>query len=618
MTGPDAAWRDRAVSAEEAVAVIRPGERVFVGTACAAPSTLLLALEAAPNRPRGVRLLHVLLSGVLPASYARGASGFRHEAFIVGSEDRALVRSGRAEYVPVSLAQVPALIRTGRLPVDVALVQVSPPDVEGLCSLGVSVDVTRAAVDAADRVVAEVNPSMPRTRGDTLVPIEKLTRLVAVDGPVTEYVHQPIGDVGVRIARYVARVISDGSTLQIGLGRVPNEMLRYLRNRRDLGVHSDVITDALVDLVEAGVVTGTRKSVDAGKVVASWAMGTRRLYDLIDDDPRFELRPIDEVGAGAVIAAQWGMVSVTQAFAVDLTGQVCADEFGGELYGGVATQPDFHRGAALSPGGKPIVCLASRTDDGEPRIRSRLRGDEGVAIARSDVHYVITEYGVAYLFGRTMRERAVALVEVAHPDDRADLLTEAKRLGLVPDDQILHSRIAYPTDAERSVTLRDGTRLLLRPTRATDAEPMQDLFYALRPQDVYTRFFTQLASLSDKQAQHLCSVDYETEMAFVAVIGQDWERERIVAASAYYVDPATQLADFAVMVDPGWQRLGLGTAILRCTADYARAHGLRGFTADVLVSNTAVLSLLDALDARSTRRTVDGTYEMVLHFDAPE
>ena len=607
-------WRDRLCSAEKALAVIRPGDHVFVGTGCATPLTLLWTLEERLPPPPGVELVHVLLSGALPEKYLTGHSRFRHRLLFVGSGDRALVHSGRAYYVPVSLADVPDLMRTRRLPIDAALVQVSTPDADGLCSLGVSVDATRAAVDAADRVVAEINPNMPRTGRDTLVPVDKFDALVEVDAPITEYLHEPIGDIGVQIARYVARIIPDGSTVQIGLGRVANEMLRYLRNRRDLGIHSDVVTDAVVDLIDAGVVTGARKSIDPGVTTASWALGTRRLYDLIDDDPRFDLRPIDELCNPAVLAAQDRLVSITQAFAIDLTGQVCADEFGGELYGGVAAQPDFHRGAALSQGGKPIICLASRTEDAQPRIRPRLHANEGVTIPRSDVHYVVTEYGVAYLFGKALPERAAALMEIAHPDDREELLEEAKRLNLVPQEQLLRSRSAYPTGAETTITLNNGASVLLRPTRATDADHMQSLFYAMTERDVYTRFFVNLASLSDKRAQHLCSVDYHHEMAFVGVIGEDWEREEIVAGTAYYVDPKTRLADVAIMVHPAWQRLGLGTAILRRTAHYAREQGLRGFTADILCDNHAMLRTLDRLGLQTSKSAGSGAYEVVALF----
>ena len=283
-------WRERVATAADAVALVRPGDRVFIGTGCAAPVTLLDALERSDRVPAGVRLVHVILSGELPEGYLRGVSSYRHEVLFIGSWDRALMRAGCAEYVPVSLAEVPAMMRDGRFPIDVALVQAAPPDADEMCSLGVSIDVTKQAVECADRVIAELNPALPRTHGDTRVPVTRFDRLVEVPPQVTEYVHEPIGDVGRQIARYVARIIPDGATLQVGLGRVANEMLGHLRNRRDMGVHSDVITEPLVDLIEEGIVTGARKSVDKGLVVASWAMGTRRLYDLLDDNPAFQLR----------------------------------------------------------------------------------------------------------------------------------------------------------------------------------------------------------------------------------------------------------------------------------------------------------------------------------------
>ena len=600
---------------DEAVARIRPGERVFVGTGGATPLMLLRALERLDHHPAGVRLVHLLLSGDLPEAYRRGVSAYRHEILFVGSGDRELVRAGRAEYIPVSLAEVPAMIADGRFPIDVALVQVRPPEADGTCSLGPSVDVTKAAVEHARRVIAEVNPRLPRACGETRVPMSGIDATVRTDAPVAEYVHEPIGALGGRIARYVARIIDDGSTLQVGVGRVANEMLRHLRNRRDLGIHSDVITDAVADLVDAGVVTGAQKSLDRNVAVASWAMGTSHLYELLDGNPAFELRPVDRVCDAGLIARQDRMVSVTQAFAIDLTGQVCSDEFRGELYGGVATQADFHRGASRSRGGKAIVCLASRTDDGASRILAQLGEGDAVSIARADVHYVVTEYGIAYLFGRSLRERAVALIEVAHPESRGQLLEDAKRLGYVPSGQQLRSRSAYPAEEERNVRLRDGRKVLIRPTRTTDAGALQQLFYALSPENVYTRFFTNLASLTDRNAEHLCSVDYEHEMAFVAVSGEDWERELVVGNSAYYVDPSTRLADVAYTVHPDWQDAGLGTALQQRTIEYARANGIRGFTADVLASNKRMLAVLERSGLEISRQLpVRGAYEIVMRF----
>jgi RimJ/RimL family protein N-acetyltransferase len=437
-----------------------------------------------------------------------------------------------------------------------------------------------------------------------------------VDEPIIEYLHPEIGDTAERIARYVARIIDDGATLQIGLGRVPNEMLRFLGDRRDLGIHSDVITEPLVDLVARGVVTGSRKSIHRGQVVASLAMGTRRLYDLIDGDPRFAFFPIEYVSDRSVIAANQAMVSVTQAFAIDLTGQVCADARDGALYGGVATQPDFHRGASRSPGGKAIICLTSTTDDGESAIRPALRPLEAVAIPRAEVHYVVTEYGTAYLFERSLAQRAVALIEIAHPRHREGLLAAAIASGLLPSGQTLRSRTAYPVEEVCQAELCGGRHVTIRPTRADDAPGLQALFFQLRPEDVRTRFFRCLKSLTDETAQHLCNVSYQEEMAFAAVIGGP-ESERIVGTSSYFLDPKTGLADVAYMVDSEWQSSGLGTLLQARTIDYARRHGVRGFTADVLFDNAAMLAVFRRSGCRVDSRLVEGTYEVQILFDEP-
>lgn len=577
-SAPD--WHGRRVSADEAVATIRAGERVFVGSACATPRSLLQALETVRRPPDGVVLVHFLTDQVGIGDPPRTA--YRHRVCYVGRDVAGLLPGGTVEYLPLSLPDLPSLFVNGQLPLDVALIQVAPPDADGTCSLGVSVDVTKAAALAARRVIAEVNPRMPRTGGDSRIPVDRIDQFVMVDTPVVEYLHETADGVAEQIARYIARLIGDRSTLQIGLGRVPNRMLGFLSNRRELAIHSDAITEPVVDLVAAGVVTGP--------VVASWAMGTRRLYDLLDDDPRFALRPIEQVCDGSVIAAIPRMVSITQAFVVDLTGQVCTEALDGRLYGGVSTGPDFHRAVLSSPGGKAVVCLASRTPDGRTAIRPALEAGEAVAISRAEVRWVITEYGTAYLFGRSLAERAVALIEIAHPDDRDELLTASVAQGLLRGGQRLRSRTAYPVAEERDLQLRDGRELRLRPTRATDSSAMQELFFRLPPAAVRARFFQVLTSLTDEAALHLCSVDYEQEMAFAAVVGSP-EHERIAATSCYYVDPDTGLADVAYLVDPEWQGVGLAGILQDRMIEYAREHGVRGFTADVFVTNDAMMKV---------------------------
>jgi acyl-CoA hydrolase/GNAT superfamily N-acetyltransferase len=616
MEGASAKWRQRAVTPEHAVRGIRRGDRVFVGSACATPRTLLRALEALTSPPAGVQLVHFLTDGAVVERDGRAGSSFRHAAFYLGRDMLGLSRSDAVDYVPMSLSEVPRLLENRRLAFDVALVQASLPDEAGMCSLGVSVDITRAAVLSARRVIAEINPAMPRTGPHAEVPLERFDEIVMVDDPIIEYLHEPLGPTAERMAKYVARIIDDGATLQIGLGRVPNEMLRFLGDRRDLGIHSDVITEPLVGLVERGIVTGARKGLHQGQIVASMAMGTRRLYDFIDDNPHVAFFPIEYVCDPAVIAANRAMVSVTQAFAIDLTGQVCSDSRDGALYGGVATQPDFHRGASRSPGGKAIVCLAATTADGSSAIKLALSPREAVAIPRADVHYVVTEYGTAYLFGHSLAQRAVALIEIAHPEHREALLKAAVESGLLSKRQTLRSRCAYPVEEVRDAELRDGRRVIVRPSRTGDAAALQDLFFRLRPEDVRTRFFRQLRSLTDEMAQHLCGVTYDQEMAFVAVVGEP-ESERVVGSSCYFLDPRTGLADVAYMVDPEWQGIGLGSLLQSRTIEYAKAHGVRGFTADVLLDNAAMLAVFRRSGFRVTSHDAEGALELQLLFEEP-
>jgi RimJ/RimL family protein N-acetyltransferase len=342
-------------------------------------------------------------------------------------------------------------------------------------------------------------------------------------------------------------------------------------------------------------------------------MGSRRLYDLVDDDPRFGFHPIEYVCDPTVIASKEQMVSVTQAFTIDLTGQVSTENLDGELYGGVSTGPAFHRGALASPGGTAIVCLASRTPAGRSAISPELGPHEAVAIPRADVHWVITEYGTAYLFGRSLSERAVALIEIAHPDVRRELLDAAIERGLVGPKQQLHSRTAYPVTEVRDLELRDGRTVCVRPTRTSDVGAMHELFYRLSEEDVETRFFQKLSSLTDTTAQYLCSVDYEEEMAFAAVVGPS-EHERIVAASCYYLSPATGLAEVAYMVDPEWQGAGLGGILHRGLVEYARGHGARGLTADVLLGNSRMMRIFEGGDYSLSKKSSAGVIELRMLF----
>jgi len=590
------------VSPEQALSGISSGDRVFVGTACATPRLLLESLGQLSQRLHDVQVLSFLTSGAFSDWQPTSEARCRHVVFFADSDHQELLKNGRAQYAPISLAHLPELISRGTLALDAALVQVSPPDKQGQVSLGVSVDTTLAAVKHAASVIAEVNPNMPFTYGESTIPIRALDALVIESRPVIEYMHSLEDRISSSIARYVSSIIEDHSTLQIGLGRVPNEMLKHLKKRRNLGIHSDLITDSVLDLIDEGVVTGKAKTLHQGKIVTSYCMGTDRLYRMVDNNPLFCFLPIEAVCNPSAIMANHRMVSVTQAWSVDLTGQVCADQFKGELYSGVSTQLEFHRYAPRAPGGKAIVCLCSTTsDEQESRIRPRLLEAEGVAIPRSEVHFVVTEYGYAYLFGKTLQDRALALIEIAHPAHRSRLLAEAKRMGLVARNMTLQSTGAYPSSHEQTQRLKGGQKVVIRPARASDVIGVQDLFYSLSPEDVYTRFFYKLSSLPGSMAQQLCNVDYEQEMAFVAVLGGP-EDEIVVGMSGYCLDPVDNMGEVAYMIRPDFQGKGLGSALQQCTANYARRRNLRGLKADILPGNERMLSLIQKLPNVSIRR----------------
>lgn len=588
-----APFADKLCSAEQAVAGVRAGDQVFVGTACAAPRTLLAALEARQPAPADVQLLHFLSDQAL----AHGEDGapqtaYRQRCFFVGQDMREAVARGLADYVPISLARVPALMAIGRIPVDVALIQVSPPDAFGYVSLGISVDIVAAAVARARLVVAEVNPAMPRTQGETMLHVDRIHCLVPVATPLIEYPHPSQSpQVVERIARYISSLIEDGATLQVGLGRFSHEAFKHLADRRDLGIHSDVITDAILPLLEQGVINGRLKTQHKGRIVTSFAMGSRRLYDLVDGNPLFSFQPIDVVCDAATLAAQHKLVSITQAFAIDLSGQVCVDQFNGRFCGGLAAQAEFMQGAARSPGGKAIICLAATDEDGKTsRIRAQLAPGEGVGVPRADVHHVVTEFGVAYLFGKSLRERALALVQIAHPDCRPALFEQARALGLIPADHRLRHLGDHAVERERAVQLKDGRELLLRPASADDGEALRQLFNQLPEADVYTRFFRRVRGLSTADRQHLCNLNDDTEVALVAVSGTR-ESPLIVGHALYVLDPSTNLAETAFMVHPQWQGLGLGARLQQQLAEQARAQGVLGFVAEILASNERMIRL---------------------------
>ncbi|HET7645337.1 MAG TPA: acetyl-CoA hydrolase/transferase C-terminal domain-containing protein [Candidatus Limnocylindria bacterium] len=418
----------RMVSAAEAVAGIQSGDQIFVQGGAATPTPLIEALVARAEELRDVGIIHVHTEGPAPHLAPEMAPHFRHRALFIGANAREAVNDGRADYVPVFLSDIPELFTNGVLPLDWVFLNVTPPDAHGFCSLGTSVDCTLAAARAGGRVVAQINPAIPRTLGDSFIHVDDIDLGISVERPPYEHHLDPIGDVERRIGDYVAELVPDGATLQMGIGAIPTAVGLALRHKKDLGVHTELFTDPVLDLVEAGAITGAAKEINRYKIVTAFLMGSRRLYDWIDDNPMVEMRPVDYTNDTAVIRRFRRMVAVNSAISIDLTGQVSADSIGTRFYSGFGGQMDFMRGAALAEEGRAIIALPATAAGGTvSRIVPTLTEGAGVVTSRAHVRTVVTEFGVAELFGKSVRERAAALIAVAHPDFRDELCHEAKR-----------------------------------------------------------------------------------------------------------------------------------------------------------------------------------------------
>lgn len=416
----------RRVTADEAVSIVRSGDRVFIQSVAAAPQQLIQALVRRAPELRDVEICHLITSGEAPYTRAEYRASFRTNAVFIGPNIREAVANGQADYIPVFLREVPGLFRQRILPLDVAMIQVSPPDRHGFCSLGVSVDISRAAVEMATYVIAQVNPHMPRTHGDGLIHISQIDYAIDVDDPLPEVPKSELSDVELKIGQNCAQLIEDGATIQMGIGAIPDAVLASLTHHRNLGVHTEMFSEGIIDLVERGVITGHNKRTHPGKIVGSFLMGTRRLYDFVDDNPLVVLLDVAYTNDTAVIRRNPRVTAINSAIEIDLTGQVCADSIGARMYSGVGGQMDFMHGAALSEGGKPIIALPSTTGRGESRLVNYLKQGAGVVTTRSHIHYVVTEYGCAYLYGKNLRQRARALINIAHPDHREALEREAQ------------------------------------------------------------------------------------------------------------------------------------------------------------------------------------------------
>lgn len=585
-------YEKKKTSVKEALRAVRRGAKVFIGTACAEPQYLVKGLIERANTLHDVQLLHFVTLGDAPYTDKRFDTRFRHNAFFVGPNTREAINEARADYTPVFISEIPRLFRKGTIALDVALVQTSPPDSHGFVSLGISVDIVKAAVYSAKIVIAQVNRFMPWTMGDSLIPVEALDYIVEHDEPLAEFQYPEPNEVGHKIAANVARLIHDGDTLHIGYGHIPYAVLSHIQDKKDLGLHTEVISDGYVDLIERGIVTGARKTLHPERVVCSFCIGTRKVYDYVDNNPRILFYPAEHVYSPLVIAQNEQMVSIGSALEVDLSGQICSESKGFHFYSGIGGRLDFIRGAAMSKGGKSIIALPSTTRDGtRSRIRAHLEEGAGVVATRGDVQYVVTEYGIAYLHGKSIRERAMALINIAHPKFRKQLLEQAKEHAYVyPDQLFIHTEThAYPEEEESRALLADGTVVTIRPIKPTDEPLLQDFFYSHSDETVYRRYFRSVRSMPHSRAQALVNVDYKDHMAFVATIGEIGF-ERIIGVGRYAAEKDHPgMVEVAYTVHEDYQRLGLGTILQEKLEAYAKKKGFKGAAGYLFEDNVGML-----------------------------
>ena len=613
-------WPEKFATEEEIFRHIQAGNKIFIGTGCGEPQYLVQALvnfiSGNPKAFFGIELIHVWTLGTAPYLDDKFRDNFRIDSFFISEGTRNAINSGAADYTPISLSAVPSLFRREIIPIDVALIQTSPPDKHGYMSLGISVDIVKVATQKASLIVAQINSHMPRTQGDGFINIKDVDFIIHHDEPLLEYTVEDPGDIIKAIGKYVARIIEDGSTLQVGYGIIPNAVVSYLGEKKHLGVHTELLSDGIIDLMQKGVVDNTKKSIDTGKTVASYCMGKRESYEFLDENPTVLFRTIDYVNNPLIIAKNKLMTAINSAIEIDLTGQATAESLAGTFYFGIGGQADFMRGAVLAPGGKSILALPSTAiNDTISRIVPSLQQGTGVTFTRGDVHYVVTEYGIAYLHGKNIRERAMDLIAIAHPKFRPWLIEEARKLSLIYKDQAFVPGVngVYPVALETFRTTRSDLNILLRPVKIGDEPLMKDFFYALSSESMYRRFMSVRMDMPHERLQEFGVVDYANSMMILAIVEGDG-KETIAAIGQYEINDKVHTAEVALVVKDIYQKMGVGHDVLIYLTRLARRRGLLGFTAEVLIENKPMLDLFKDMGFDTKERSEEGVYEMSMTF----
>lgn len=585
-------YRSKIAEAAEVVSRIKRGSRVFIGTGCGEPQHLIRAMVACESLQD--IMVYQMLSSTL-SQFIDDESFHRRfslKLFFISQSMRKAAFEGKIDYIPVYLSQIPRLFASHCIGLDAALVQVSPPDKFGYCSLGVSVDITRSAVDHAGMVIAQVNPRMPRTWGDSFVHVDEIDWLVLYEEPLVEALPTvKDNEISRRIGHYVSQLVDDGTTLQIGFGNLPYAILQYLDGKKDLGLHTQLITDGFLPLFEKNVITNKKKTLLPGRVVTSLCMGSEKIYHYVDNNPAFYFRSSEFVNDPSVIARNDNLVSISSALEVDLTGQVCSDSMGYLFYSGIGDQVDFLRGSAMSKGGFSIIALPSTAKNGQvSRIVPHLSEGAGVATTRGDVNFVITEYGIAELKGKGIYQRVMELSQIAHPRFRKELIEVAKKRHYIFSDQLAPSTqdLLFLEAYKSNLKLKNGKIVEFRPLLPSDEFAYQNFFYSLQEKTIYLRFFYKMRTFSHSVVQKQWSiVDYRENMSIIGLVQKGGHKE--IMAIGSYAKESDQRAEVAFVVREDFQGLGVASCLLEILEKIAKENNFKGFDATVLRENVAMI-----------------------------
>ncbi len=596
------------------------GSKLFISTGCGEPQYLIQALEryveSDPNALADTEIFQVGTLGVAVYAQEKFNYNFRLNSFFVSEKSRESVNAGLADYTPIFISRVPELFHRKVIAFDAAMIQTSLPDKNGNVSLGISVDVCKAAIDNSRLVIIQVNERMPRSHGDGFINIKDVDFIVRRDEPLLEYRSQVPDAIARQIGKYVSKIVDDGDTLQIGYGGLPSAVLENLKNKTDLGIHTELLTDAVVELLKLGVINNSKKTVDKGKTVASFCMGTEKTYQYIDDNPQMEFRTIEYTNDPIVISRIHNMTAINSALQIDLTGQATVESVEGKFYSGIGGTADFMRGALLAPGGKTILTMESTAKNGEvSRIVPFLVSGTGVTLNRGDLLYVVTEYGIAYLHGKNIRERAMDLIAVAHPKFRERLIEEAKRLNIIYKDQafIPGISIEYPEYLEEQRLIKGTLNLLFRPVKINDEGLIKDFLYSLSDQSLQRRFMSFRRDMPHKLRQEFVVIDYTNELVILATIVEA-QKERIVGIGQFSKDENSLFAEVAFAVRDEYQNRGICSELLSYLRILAQKESLHGFTAEVLIDNAPMLRVFEKAGFDTVKTIENDVYRLTMKF----